>query len=199
MDCGSRWVLHRLFILNAPSECITHQLVVIVMVRFFDKIKSTFSKKPPSTPPEDPLATVHPSPEIPASTSPDPVGTALATSGPAVVEDTSLTHTSSATASKLKSSPVIRTQTASMKRSHVRTRRVRRPRAVIRERSATPPEVAEDSDSKEKSVSPSEPVTDVKDPEKPASSPRHMIMRKPKAQKRRRKIRVVKPKVRVVR
>ena len=222
-------MLHRLFILNTPSECITRPyLVVNIMVRFFDKLKGSFGKKQPSTPPEDPQ-----------STAPDP-GTALATSSPAVVEDASSVQRSSETASKPESSPVVLTHPASVKRSRVRVRRVMRPRPVIRERHMTPPkdsdsgdksvsssepitdiedlggsdsreesalspkpmtdiEDLEDSDSGDESVSRPEPVTDIEDSEKPALSSRHVIMRKPKAQKRLRKVRVVKPKVRVVR
>lgn len=77
--------------------------------------------------------------------------------------------------------------------------------------SGTPHERAEDRETAASSLEPvmplenpaeqassSDPVTVQDDAEKAASSAGHVIRRKPQAQKRQRKIRVVKPKIRVV-
>lgn len=196
------------------------------MVRFFEKLKGSLRKKTPSTRPMDPQTTPQPPPEARAAIASDQPGTALATASPVRVADAAPSHRTAETVPEPSSSSVVRTRASSVKLSRVRVRRVMRPRPVIREsqgiaredpasveanpesvpshkpledseQTIASPEPVTPKEHLEQSASSPEPATAYEDPEKPASSAGHVIKRKPMARKRLRKIRVVKPKVRV--
>jgi hypothetical protein len=161
------------------------RVIVITMVRFFDKLKRSLRKSNPSPPPVDTPSTSQPAPPTLPETTPQP-----------------------------SASPVATKQTSGVKIRRIRRipRHGNRPRPVIRERDnedsedaakpasrIEPLPVHEDTKDSETGLPDQEPVTAQDDSAQPATSSKHVITRKPSAQKRQRRIRVVRPKVRVVR
>jgi hypothetical protein len=170
----------------------------MIMVRFFDKLKGSFRKKDPSTPTEE-SPTPHPVPEAPASTPSDEKDNPLATSSPAAVVDTPPSPTPSEAVPEPPPPSVTPPRASRVKIARVRVRRAMRPRPVVRQTQMTEPEDPDVTNGNmTESVSP-DPATASEETVKPTASPEPVTTRKPVRKKRQRRIRVVRPKVRVVR
>jgi hypothetical protein len=190
------------------------RVIVITMVRFFDKLKRSLRKSNPSPPPVDTPSTSQPAPDAENPSVSDQPSTPLATASPAVISDPSDSPTLPETTPQPSASPVATKQTSGVKIRRIRRipRHGNRPRPVIRERDnedsedaakpasrIEPLPVHEDTKDSETGLPDQEPVAAQDDSAQPATSSKHVITRKPSAQKRQRRIRVVRPKVRVVR
>jgi hypothetical protein len=185
------------------------------LVRFFDKLKQSLRKSNSSPPSDDTSAPAPPAPDADSPPVLDQPSTALATSSPAVVSEPADSPPLSEATPHPSSSPVATKQTANVRITRIRRipRRVNRPRLVIRTREDADIEdvakpaasiesqpVREDPEDSKTELLDEEPAreTGQDEPEQPVPSSTHVITRKPAAQKRQRKIRVVKPKIRVV-
>jgi hypothetical protein len=154
------------------------------MVRLFEKIKGSFAsrnKRGSLRQPQSPSTT--PAPESLAPAAPDPPVTSLATTRPAAVIEAPVAQDPPATAREPASPPVIMTRGPRVKMTRI-TRRANRPHRVIRESRGDDVEDTE---------------LTREDTEHTASERVSVVAQKPTSHQRTRTVRIVRPKVRVVR